>query len=167
MIGFTRTTVSGAGGVMLAVIEGGAMKKLQVDGLDILVDDTFEIPNGIMKVYKNRKTFYVAINSTYLHRLVINAKRGQIVDHINGNGLDNRSENLRISNFSENRQRSRHVINQYRGVSLHRGKFQSKIWFKGQCRYIGTFSNALDAARAYDCAARQLFGEHAFLNNPT
>ena len=67
----------------------------------VLVDkeDRYLLPkiSGIYKTNKRSRTFYVRLrNNKYIHRVIIGAKKGQLVDHINGNGLDNRKNNLNI-----------------------------------------------------------------------
>lgn len=109
-----------------------------------------------------------------LHRLIVGAKPGQLVDHINGNGLDNRRENLRLCSFAENarnRQRKANTISRYKGVSLHpsppHGRpWQAQICFNRKAIHIGFFANEKLAARAYDAAAQKHFGEFARLNFP-
>lgn len=95
-----------------------------------------------------------------------------MIDHINGNGLDNRICNLRLATQSQNMANwtRRAKRNCYRGVS-HKGynfpkPWQARIGHQGVRLYLGTFANKKDAARAYDKAAKELFGEFAKLNFP-
>lgn len=108
--------------------------------------------------------------SILMHREVMDACPGEEVDHINHNGLDNRRENLRICSRLEN---SRNRIktwgsSQYKGVSWQkdRGKWQAYIKAGKRMEHLGNFVNEEDAARAYDRAARNYFGEFAHLNFP-
>ncbi len=100
----------------------------------------------------------------YMHRLIMNPIGEQIIDHINGNKLDNRKSNLRICSRKQNQ--SNQAIrtdgkSKYKGVSINRkGTWVSKI----TNLYIGTFENELHAAMAYDIAAKDLFGNYAKLN---
>lgn len=86
------------------------------------------------------------------------------VDHRNGDGLDNRRANLRPATAAQNaanQQLSIANTTGYKGVSLYRnGRFRASI----QRRHLGYFDTAADAARAYDAAALDLFGDFAHLN---
>lgn len=108
--------------------------------------------------------------TVYMHRVVIGAKKGQVVDHINGNRLDNRRANLRFCSQSENSANSNKKcgVSGYRGVT-ESGKVNGKQWrarirVDGRTRSLGYFSHAVDAARSYDNAAVNFFGEFAKLN---
>lgn len=95
----------------------------------------------------------------------------QLVDHANGNGLDNRRSNLReatVSQNSANSRRSTRNRSGFKGVSWDkaRSKWRATIQFDGHYRNIGRYPSAEDAARAYDAAAREHFGEFARLNFP-
>lgn len=104
----------------------------------------------------------------YLHRLIANARRGEIVDHINGNGLDNRRENLRIATAQLNsvNRRSYTPSSGYRGVVARGNRWQASISIKRRFKSLGYFGDAESAARAYDAAAIAEFGEFAVLNFP-
>ena len=103
----------------------------------------------------------------YLHRLIIDAKKGMQVDHINQDKLDNRKENLRLCNFSQNQANTSHRKNKsgYRGVSLKKsGRYISLIRFDNKTIYLGLFPTAKEAAIAYNEAAVKYHGEFANLN---
>jgi hypothetical protein len=93
------------------------------------------------------------------------------VDHINGDGLDNRRANLReVTNAQNhfNRAKSRIGSSQYKGVCWHRARrrWRADIMRDGRSRTLGYFDDEEAAARAYDAAARELFGEYARPNFP-
>jgi len=104
-----------------------------------------------------------------MHRLIMNAPEGMHVDHINGDGLDNRRENLRVVTAQENQFNSRKRV---AGYSLFKGVSWSaaaKKWKAYICPnkkqiHIGLFDSEIAAAQAYDAKAKELFGEYAKLN---
>jgi len=114
-----------------------------------------------------------------LHRVILGAAKGTIVDHRNGNGLDCRRENLRITD----------QVGNARNITLSpnqkRGGFKGVCWLKREQRwratikagdlqpngsrkavFLGHFDDPVSAARAYDAAAQKYFGEFASLNFP-
>jgi hypothetical protein len=103
-----------------------------------------------------------------LHRFIMSAGERDIVDHIDGDTLNNQRANLRIVNHSLNSQNSIKQVGSsgYRGVSWSGRK---KVWEvciqkDDQRIFIGQFSNVDDAARAYDKKALELFGCDAMTN---
>jgi hypothetical protein len=94
-----------------------------------------------------------------------------LVDHKNGDGLDNTRANLRPATPGQNvaNQRiSRRNTSGFKGVNLHKfsGLWRASIGFRGKSRHLGYFHSPEDAARAYDAAAADLFGEFARPNFP-
>ena len=106
-----------------------------------------------------------------LHRFIINAPEGQMVDHINHDGLDNRRDNLRLATNSENHFNIGKISTNssgYKGVFL-RKKTKSYVVVLTANGYkvrLGGFNTAIEAARAYDELARTYHGEFARLNFP-
>lgn len=105
-----------------------------------------------------------------LHRFILSAPEGKEVDHKNGDGLDNRRDNLRICSVKNNRRAFRRKIigcsSRFRGVRWHtlRNKWSAQIKTNGKQFYLGLFTDEVDAAIAYDTAAKKYFGEFASLN---
>jgi hypothetical protein len=98
------------------------------------------------------------------------AERGEQIDHKNGNGLDNRRDNLRKATATENNRNRMKLrapcASKYKGVWRHYDKWGAAIWDKGKSIKLGRFDTEAKAAEAYDAAARRLHGEFARVNFP-
>jgi hypothetical protein len=104
-----------------------------------------------------------------LHRFLLQAPEGVLVDHVNGDPLDNRRANLRLCNWTENarnRGPRKSSSTRLKGVSKFARGFRSTIVVEGRRIYLGAFSDPVEAAKAYDRAARRLYGEFARPNFP-
>jgi hypothetical protein len=104
--------------------------------------------------------------TTMLHRAVLGATAGQFVDHIDGNGLNNRRCNLRFATKAQNGANSGVRVNNtsgFKGVSLHRktGKWRGRIWVHGKCLDLGLHPTKETAAEAYAKASAMHNGEFA------
>jgi hypothetical protein len=108
----------------------------------------------------------------YLHRVILERMAGrplaktEYVDHISGDKLDCRRENLRIATNAENLQNrgmQRNNTSGFKGVSWYRrdGKWHARIGFNGKDKHLGYFDTAEAAYEAYCKAARELHGEFA------
>ncbi|MHB8817169.1 MAG: hypothetical protein ACYDAE_28425 [Steroidobacteraceae bacterium] len=120
-------------------------------------------------VYVRTDVYCYGKRRTYLlHRLIVGAKRGELVDHENGDGLGNRRLNLRRASPSQNtaNSRPRGRYSGFKGVSLdvRRGKWIAQIGHNYRHISIGSFDDELVAAAAYDIYARALHGEFARTN---
>jgi hypothetical protein len=107
----------------------------------------------------------------FMHRLIMNPPPGKVVDHVNGNQWDNRRANLRVCTQAENtrnRRKSRGT-SRFKGVSWNarRRKWVAAIRLNRKAIYLGLFDDEIEAARAYDLKARELFGPYAYLNFPS
>lgn len=101
-----------------------------------------------------------------MHRRVLDAHPGVHVDHINGNGLDNRKGNLRLATNQENSRNRQSFRGQspYKGVTLNRKRWAARIVVDEKTIRLGTFDTQTEAAKAYNKAAIEFFGEFAHLN---
>ena len=120
--------------------------------------------------FMNRgQKFIVFLHRTIMLQALSDAPHARI-DHVNGIGLDNRRRNLRIATQSQNVANSpmrAPPISGYRGVyETQAGRWAAAIGIDWKRYYLGVFADKLDAARAYDAAALEAFGEFAALNFP-
>ena len=95
----------------------------------------------------------------------------ELIDHINGVKTDNRVENLRAATCKENdrnRKAYKGFSSKYKGVSWHKGsqKWRSYLKLNERQEHLGLYVSEEEAARVYDKAAREQFGEYACLNFP-
>ena len=109
--------------------------------------------------------------ATLLHRLITEAQKGQSVDHINGNTLDNRRNNLRLCTHQQNMcnmKKPKTNTSGYKGVYWHKGAncYISSVKENYKNHYLGCFKNKVDAAQTYDSAAIKYHGEFAKINFP-
>jgi hypothetical protein len=128
--------------------------------------------------FKGRNTYYAGRGvkrdgkwtTTSLHRFLMDDPPGMQVDHINGDGLDCRRSNIRVSTHSQNQSNRKATVrtSAYRGVSWHarQKKWRAAISHDNKHIHIGHFSSEEEAARAYDAKAKSIKGEFAALNFP-
>jgi hypothetical protein len=121
--------------------------------------------------YVARKTSRPEHKTQYMHREIMHPPDRMNIDHINHNGLDNQKSNLRICTRSENSHNQRlrfDNITGFKGITFHKRtkKWKAAITINRRGKTLGYFHTKEDAARAYDTAALQYFGEFALLNFP-
>lgn len=102
-----------------------------------------------------------------MHRVVLRAPPEILVDHWDGNRLDNRKLNLRSASHRQNAQNRTTIAGRrYKGTYASDGRWKARIKFEGKMVYLGAYESEEIAATAYDLAARRLFGDFARLNFP-
>lgn len=124
--------------------------------------------------HDHRKIYAIRTSKSIgMHRVIMNITDPKIqVDHKDGNGLNNQKYNLRVATNQQNifssRKSNKKTSSIYKGVSYEkdREKWSSKIKLNYKSKSLGRFDNEIDAAKAYDVAARNYFGEFAKLNFP-
>jgi hypothetical protein len=117
---------------------------------------------------KGRKRLYIK-----MHTAVLKPPRGFIIDHINRNGLDNRKANLRIVTYAQNSlnrpyKKRPDSPSKYKGVTWHKAqrKWAVQICYNNIHKNVGYFHDEIEAAKAYDKAAKKHHKDFAVLNFP-
>jgi len=145
-------------------------------GLEAIIDvaDISIVLDWNWHVRKDKNTLYAARNkltdvngkrgSTLMHRAIMKARVGLEVDHINGNGLDNRRINLRTCTKSQNqcnRKVSALSITGLKGVSLYKrdATWHARISHNGKRLCLGYYKTPEEAHAAYCEASARLHGE--------
>lgn len=148
--------------------------------ISVVIDQDCEIlfDSLILRASKKGNKFYIqgyfrgtsSKNILLLHRVLTNANKEEVVDHINGDPLDNRLVNLRKCSQSQNVcnkvKPSHGVTSAYKGVGwMKRDKtWRVRVNKNKKVMYTGYFKNELDAAKAYDYHSKLHHGSFA-LNN--
>lgn len=157
------------------VFENGTAKILLQDGTYAIIDEEdFELVSNeswAANASRNRPVA-TAVRSTkrrmFLHRLIMNARPEQMIDHINGDIRDNRRSNLRLCTYSENSRNFRKTsgLSRFKGVDLHKksGTWRARIYIAPKQILLGKFKTEREAAEAYDRAAKLHYGEFAATN---
>lgn len=100
-----------------------------------------------------------------MHREILNAPKGSIIDHVNGDGLDNRKSNLRFANTQKNsfnrKKPNLDSTSRYKGVLQRKGSTNwiARIKFNNRHVELGTYGDEAYAASVYNFASRIFFGE--------
>lgn len=140
-----------------------------------LVDDKdYEYLNQFNWYYQAKDGYAVRNENgktILMHRAILDVLDGFEIDHIDNDGLNNQSSNLRLATHQQNicnRSKNRFTDSIYKGVQkVGRSKlntWSSRITYKNRQYFIGVFPTEITAAIAYDMWAKELFGEFASLN---
>lgn len=106
----------------------------------------------------------------FMHRYITMAPSGRVVDHIDGNGLNNQESNLRVvipkANYYNRKIQSNNKTG-FKGVcwDKDRGKYMASISLNHKAINLGRYETAEEAAKAYNARAKELYGENARLND--
>jgi len=117
-----------------------------------------------------RKQWFPVIKTIYMHRVIMNVTDSQVlIDHWDGDSLNNQDENLRICTNTENlrnRGAQKNNTSGYKGVHWNKDNknWVAQIQVNRKIIYLGSFANINDAAKAYNKAAEKYHGEFAQLN---
>lgn len=122
------------------------------------------------KWYAGRSIWRSGTNDVQLmHRVILAAKTGELIDHRDGNGLLNRRFNLRLATQSQNAMNSGPHSNSKSGVkgvhwSKQHGRWKAEICSNGIRTHLGLFDQLEEAAAVYNSACLDLHGEFAKLS---
>lgn len=152
------------------------MKKIRISkGMYTIVDDEdFEFLSQFRWCARGRNDRYYARcyqrnvpRGIGMHKMLLNPPPGFGVDHINRDTLDNRRSNLRIATVGQNNF-NKWTKKKFKGVFWRKDKnrWAATIGANRKTYHLGYFKSDIDAALAYDEAARNLHGEFAYLNFP-
>lgn len=149
--------------------------ELLASGRTVFIDDEDYPKIQSYKLVVDKRNLVLLVKPEHsikkLHRFLLPCPAGLQIDHINRNRLDNRKANLRIVTASQN---SRNMgiksdnSTGYKGVQFiaDHGKYRARIRTDSGRVSLGHFKTALEAAHAYDKAAKLYHGVYAFLNFP-
>jgi len=126
---------------------------IDTEDLERVLQHTWSVSNSYPQAKINKKV-------ERLHRFLMNPTEGKVIDHIDGNILDNRKNNLRICTYKENRQNSRRRkegINQIMGVAKYKGysKWRAYICTDGKTIHLGMYEAKEDAIKAREEAEKK------------
>ena len=154
--------------VMLVPLTRGLFAKIDTADYDIVAPYMWCAVPDVCNVYATRAQQRDG-STTKMHRLLMGTPDGMHTDHINGDGLDNRRANLRICTRAENmrnRRSNRGSSSRFLGVHFDRKScvWRAQIRVGATTQMLGSFTDEVEAAIAYDDAAHRLYGDFARLN---
>jgi len=160
------------------------MRKIALNGKHgkgkfALVDDKYYkyLMQWEWSLSKTGSKYYVTRGQTiegvyrtyYMHREVMKAKKGNVVDHRDGDTLNNLESNLREckhKNNNRNQVKRKGCSSQYKGVYKYYKQWQAQLYSEGKNHYLGLYVSEKEAGLAYDRKAKELYREYAKLNFP-
>lgn len=152
--------------VALVPLTQGQWATIDIEDLDIVQQTSWSAT-------RSKRTWYAKGSKpgfSYMHRVVMGLPIGdpRLVDHVDGDGLNNRRSNLRVATSRQNagNQRKRPSTSRFKGVKRHHNRWVATIKAGYRSRHLGSFVSEEDAGRAYDAAAVAEWGEFAVLNFP-
>jgi len=145
----------------------GYSTKVDIDDYDKLIKHKWYTDGGTKGCFQVKSL--INGKRVFMARLITKCPKGLVVDHINHDPFDNRRKNLRVCTQEQNRMNTKiHKDNKcgYKGVYQDKrtGHWTAKVGLRKKSYWLGTFGDAISAAKAYDLKARELFGEFASLN---
>lgn len=148
------------GNIAFVQLTRGMEAVIDAEDIDIVNIRNWRIENfnnmyAVAKIDKKR---------VYMHRLILSAMSGFVVDHIDGDTLNNRRSNLRIASTTENARNCKVQRNNTSGVkgvcwNKARGAWAARIKVSGKNIHLGYFSDLNDAAASYAKGSAMYHGE--------
>lgn len=138
---------------------GDTFAVVDIDDFDLVSPHAWHLAKGYARAF-------IAGSRVTMHQLIIGEHSSPEIDHKDGNKLNNRRANLRPCTSQQNAQ-NRHAVcgkSRFKGVRRDRGYWRAEIKKNGSKVHLGIFPSERLAARAYDKAALQLFGNFAKTN---
>lgn len=128
------------------------------------------VDRDILKVLTNTYNDDGSRKTILLHQLILETDDNHVPDHIDGNGLDNRKSNLRITTMSQNamnRKLAHNNTSNVTGVDYVKafGKWRARLRVNGETHYLGYYVNKEDAVKARKEAEEKYFGEFSYDNS--
>jgi len=167
IVAFPKNNIKVVGDIAMIELSSGDVAIMDADKVELISDiKWYCLPGDHTKyaVSSNRLEDRIVV-MLYLHRVLTDCPKGLVVDHINGDGLDNRRNNLRVVTVAQNNLNSRVRSDSTTGIKgayydKRKGSYYSHIKRGDERIYLGTFSTAEEAAEAYAKASRELHGEY-------
>lgn len=162
-----KNTIKAVGDIAMVELSSGDMAIIDADKVDLVSDRKWYRLQGSNTKYAvaNERSSDRKVVMLYLHRVLMNCPDDLVVDHTNGDGLDNRMCNLRLATPSQNNMNRKVGLNGKTGIrgvhySEDRGVYYARITVKGKNIFLGTFNTAEEAAHAYADASAKYHGEY-------
>jgi len=140
-----------------------------MDGLILSKEDLYLVERHKIRLDKSNGYFriYLGKKYQYLHRFIIGAKKGEIVDHIDRNKLNNSRDNLRIASCSLNCYNKEVINKNGRGIYFDKygSRYRACISYKNKTLKLGSFKTIIEAKIAYNNKAKEIYGNDAFIHD--
>lgn len=103
-----------------------------------------------------------------MHRYIMQAKKGQNIDHKDRDGLNNQKSNLRFATYSQNSMNrpAQYTESGYKGVCWTSGRWVTQVYIRRKVIHRSRHTDLMEAVKTYDEVAKRVFGEFALLNFP-
>lgn len=162
-----KNKIKVVGDIAMIELSSGDVAIIDADKIDVISDIKWYRLPGDRTNYavSNKRLEDRTVVMLYLHRVLTDCPDDMVVDHINGDGLDNRMCNLRVVTVAENNLNSRVRSDSQTGIKgayydKRKGSYYSRITINGKDIYLGTFKTAKEAAEAYAEASRKYHGKY-------
>jgi len=157
------TTVELHGDHAKVIMNRGFYALIDIDDIELVKSNLWYI-----EISGRNKYAIARINgkAVKMHRLIMGYPK-RMCDHINGDGLDNRRKNLRLVTRSQNgrnRKVNKNSKTGFKGVTISRGRYYSRIGINGTSIFLGSFSKMKEAIKAYDAASIRFHREYGRTN---